>query len=503
FEAPESRIIPVGNTHLADELQRQKAKGIREARRRFYKVSDAVAVLLVLPPGLPSVPSLMPLMTAATSGGIRLFIKFHPVMQSLSIDQWTTQIPEVCRQGIVFIHGQETVYNLIALCDLCVLTQPTTTGLEALYMGKPLVQLDLPVAHVLPYSFTEKKVAVSMTPEALARALTENQDMTAMVDPKAIRTYLDNELSGTGDAIARVMGIAEALVRASRRTSPPPLEQNGIPGMEWSIILPVSIDPGICLRQLEAIALASENQGSYEVILLQNEPLPEAVTRILETLRGDVVLILKEPGENLPAMMTRAARVSGGKNLIFLHKNLAPAADWLYTLKKGRDSFGEDALLGARVLDGRGTIIHAGVVVDENHTPVSAYKSLDRDFSPALKERPFQLLDHVLCIHRDLFFRLGGFEPETGGYAFMDMCLRAGMLTRQNNRAMYLPDLVLTRLGTENRELNPDHAIAFFGRWHASLWPSRDSLHSQDGVSESDLCTGQLTSAVKPFFTGR
>ncbi|MFH1153016.1 MAG: hypothetical protein V1793_04295, partial [Pseudomonadota bacterium] len=47
FEAPESRIIPVGNTHLADELQRQKAKGIREARRRFYKVSDAVAVLLV------------------------------------------------------------------------------------------------------------------------------------------------------------------------------------------------------------------------------------------------------------------------------------------------------------------------------------------------------------------------------------------------------------------------------------------------------------------------
>jgi hypothetical protein len=498
FEAPGDRILPVGNTHLANEIEYQRKNDIRKKKRKQYHCRNNIVLLLLISGEIPLVQELYPLFdSVAESPNIFLFIKFHPITPLDQMKKWVSSIPDSYNKKIRAFHDDENTYDLMSLSDVCLLVQPSTTGLEALVLGKPLIHLDVRMRDKLPYSFTEFKVAVKMTPAELGEALSQNTDFNAIIHPEDVKTYLQAELSETDTAIDNVIHISEKLIQANREKDPKPIQTAVKPDKDWSMVVLLSNDPEHVLAQLEALALNSENEGTFEVILIEPGDMSKKTSDILDTLKGDVLRLSRRPGILNCKMMNQASQKASGKTLLFLSEDLLPLPNWLFHLKKGIKQYGQDRILGAKIMDQRGSLVHAGMVLDKNHFPVSAYKHLASDFPPALKERSFKMLDHFVCIHRAFFHELGGFREKTGKFAFMDICLRADTYNKRNDTCVYIPDVGMVSLKDNTDPFNPDDAIYFFGKWHGVLWETQEALYESDKITKEELDAALMAQAIK------
>ena len=263
------------------------------------------------------------------------------------------------------------------------------------------------------------------------------------------------------------------------------------------MVVSLSNDPENVLAQLEALALNSENEGTFEVILIEPADMSKKTSDILDSLKGDVLRLTRESGMSSFGMMNHASKKALGKTLLFLDKDLLPLPNWLYHLKRGIEQYGEDKILGAKIMDQRGSIVHAGMVLDKNHFPVSAYKHLASDFPPAIKERSFKMLDYFICIHRAFFHQLGGFWEKTGKFAFMDICLRADTYRKKDDTCFYIPHAGMVSLNDNNDPFNPDDSIYFFGKWQGGLWENQDSLYETDKITKAELDAARMAQAMK------
>jgi hypothetical protein len=497
FEAPESKIIPVGNTHLAKEISHQTKHHVRETKRREYGISDHFVTLLILSSTLPGSEILTPIFkTISESSGHTLFVKFHPACKKPQLDQWTESITGKFEKNLHFIHAQEDTYDLISMADVCVLGQKSTTGLESIALGKPLVKMDFAYTPNSPYSFVDQGVAVKMSPLELADALSEKTDFAHRLDLEKKEQFLKQELKDPVRAIESVCQIFKKTIQAN--TAPPaPMERsNQEPDKKWSIILQVPDTPDVFLAQLEAIAFNSENRDDYEILLLEPEKKSVEIIRILDSLTGDLKRICIPEGRNPIALVNRAGQQACGENLIFFEKNLAPLKEWLECLDKAFSKYGKNKLFGAQICDRKGKIANAGMVVDHNNIPVSAYQYLRTDFPGVSKERSFQMVNHFAAMEKKLFLRTGGFTQDAGGYAFLDICLKALHATDDPDTIVYLPNLKLIFLDEIAANKTPDDAIYFYGKWNGSLWESEKALLEQDGISAKDLAHARMTSAM-------
>ncbi len=488
FEAPEDRIIPVGNTHISEEIERLERENVREKKRKQYNCNNKYVVLLFLPPHPPSVTDYMPLFEYfQKSSDKKIILKWHPTARKPLIDEWTKGIPAKLKKHLVSIHGEESPYELMAMSDLCILTEPSTTGLEAIAMGKPLIKLKFAVSPKMPYSFVKKGVALPFTPLELAKTLEEDFDFERAIDKNKIEKYLKEELVETKGCVERIATIARKIIEAKEARLPDALIPQQPVSVDWSIILPVVNEPAVFLAQLESIASNSENQGLYEVLLLERENLKKEVKDILDNLSGDVVRIPIPEAESPFAGVNKAAVMARGKTLILMDYALAPTNDWLSALNRGINRYGTARIYGARIANHFGNIVHAGIILNANNSPVSAYQHLDLNFSKALKERPFKLLDKLVAVDRELFYRLGGLREECNRYSFMDLCIRAEKEMGNPETSIYLPEVLLIQLMEDTKPVDYEAAITFYGKWHGDLWQNEDKLYSSDQITRIDV----------------
>lgn len=498
FEAPGDKIIPVGNTHLSNEIIFQKKNNIREKKRKQYHCGNDLAILLLFSGEVPAIQKLDPLFdTIANTRNNRLFIKFHPITRKDQVESWTTSIPGGNSPKIKAFHDNENIYDLMSLSDVCVLVQASTTGLEALAMGKPLVQIDIEMKDNMPYSFTELKVATKMTPAEFSRAIIENRDFSTLTQKEDIKIFFKDELSKTKDAIDAVTRISEKIIRANHTPQLPSIQTIVQEDKEWSIILPISHHPTDLLEQLETIAVNSENQGTFEVILIEPVHPSQQICKILNSLKGEVIRLATKQGASLPEMMNKASKVATGKTLLLLSENLCPLPQWLFALKEGIERHGKKRLLGAKITDQRNSILHAGIVIDDNHTPVPAYKYVAGDFPNVAKERSFKMLDHFICVNRQFFQGLGGFWEKAGKFAFMDICLRTLNHKKGKEACIYIPDACMIALKEPGECFDPDASIHFYGRWHGSLWENQDELYDTDKITKAELDSARMAQSMQ------
>ena len=95
FEAPEDRIIPVGNTHLSNEIQILTKNNTRGKKRDEYSVSDKYAVLLLFSSAIPPLEEIIHIFNAANENkDIEIFTKFHPATTQLTINNWMSGCPK-------------------------------------------------------------------------------------------------------------------------------------------------------------------------------------------------------------------------------------------------------------------------------------------------------------------------------------------------------------------------------------------------------------------------
>jgi len=500
YEAPIERIIPVGNTHITREKKYQKKNSIRKKMRKKFQCSDKFATLLIFSAIPLLVEKVMPLFKVVSDNpDLALFVKFHPADKQDRIETWIKSIPENFKKRVYFIHGQESTYDLLALCDLCTLAQPSTTGLEALAFGKPLVQLDVELNVEVPYSFSKQKVAMKMTSTELAKALQTKKEFSNFINNETLQNYLKYELTELEGATDKIINIAQKLIEANKfHALPQIIPADAVPEYNWSIILPVPPgDDKKFLFQLESISVNSENPGEYEVILLIPEQLPCKINEILDSLKGNIQQIVCKTGSNMAQMMNIAGRCAKGENLVFLSDLLVPCENWLVVINNAYKKYGEKKLFGAKITNQLNNIVHAGLVLNENNAPVSAYLHLDSDFPKANIERGFQMIDHFICIKKCYLFELGGFWEKTGRNVFMDISLRAQVHSPDPDPVIYLPNLKLIQIATAKNKIDFDDSIYFYGKWHGALWNSREKLYNKDEISKIELDAARLTSATK------
>lgn len=499
FEAPESKILPVGNTHIANEIRFQKVNQIRETKRKAFGVADHTVPLLILSSILPSPDLFFPIFTAvAQTSRMTLIVKFHPACKKPQTDQWIAAIPEPLRTDIRFVHTDESMYDLISVADVCILGQRSTTGLEAVAFDKPLVKLDSAYTPDNPYSFVDQGVARKMSADECARELKKGTDFSAFIDRPRRERFLAQELYDPTNAVDRVCTVFEQIISANRNADILPLtDPAGPTNLTWSIFVPVPDNPDLFLSQIEAVAANSENCGAFETIFLEPENTPADVRRILDTLTGEVTRIPLSETRDPASVINAAAAAAKGQVLIFLDRYLAPLNGWLDVLGKGMAGNASSGIFGGRICSRQGKIAHAGLVVDRNHTPVSAYRHLDMDFPGVRKQRSFQMLDHCVVLKKSVFVRAGGFSSGAGNYRFMDLCLKIDRITDNKDAVMYLPELKLIFLDTPPDRAAGGQSIYFYGRWHGTLWESETHLHEKDGFSPRDLDQARVTAAMR------
>ncbi len=506
FEAPKDRIIPVGNTHLANEKNRLEKNDVRTQIKKKYNMGNKKVVLLVFSAQPPNVSELAPLFEQDKN--TIFFVKFHPVTTGAIIDKWKNTVPGRIKEACVMIHGEETVYSLMAAGDLVIMTEPSTTGLEAVAFEKPLVQLKLSQPDPYPFSFVDDGVALHLTPAELSAKLKENSNFDHFIDPEKTRLFLDKELVEPAKSIDKIVDFFNQAVVANQYDSAEQFTYSRQADIDWSIILPVGKNPNTFLAVLEAISNHSENAGGFEVILLEPENTSHDIIPILDSLEGDVERVRVQKDDNLSVAFNTGAAISRGRRLIFLDENIAPFENWLSKLhgeldknhseKINSEKINGEKIIGGRIVSRHKNIVHAGMVLDSNNSPVSAYQHLDEKFPPALKKRTFQMVNHFISISRKFFLDLGGFHPKSGSYAFLDLCLHANRTMKDHQAiVLYLPDIKLIKLELADPPVVTNEAIYFYTRWHGDLWESEDQLYAHDGISKLQLDAARVTRAME------
>lgn len=497
FEAPEDRVIPVGNTHLSDEIKTLEKKKIRQKKRKEYGCEKKFIALLLFSSDLPPLNEALPIFQVVQNNpDIKLFTKFHPATTRLKIDTWLKSLSEEFKKNIHPVHGEENIYHLMAASDLCILSEGSTTGLEALALKKPLVLLQLKTPVIYKSNLVEEKAAIGLTPEALADALAGKTDFESLMDQAGVHQYLEKEIFKSKNSIEYTAGILKSVVDANLSANPSPLISNESCEHDWSIVLPVSQTPENFLSLLEKISILSGDE-TYEVLLIRPEKVSDAFKLIFDSLEGNLTWFTADSPTALPEMMNQAAMAAKGRRLVFMSPDLAPETQWFTGLKHGIKKYDTAKVFGARITNRFHNIVHSGVVLNANHQPVSAYLHLDDRFPHACKTRPFQMVDHFICTEKDYFLSNGGFEIRSGRYMFLDFCLRAIEISCNPETVLYLPDVELIRLSKPQPVLTHDDALFFYSRWHGSLWESEDALLSLDGVSTLQLDAARMTRAME------
>jgi hypothetical protein len=499
YEAPVERIIPVGNTHISREKAYQEANNTREKMRKALKLAGITVPLLIFtsaPPDRSKIDKLLETITEQSH--LKMIIKFHPACRYQVYEEWKSAIPKSWQKSLIFVHDTYSAYDLMSACDLCVLCAPSTTGIEAIAFGIPLVQLTGLTQVDAPYSFSDQGVALEMDTAQLARALAEKMDFKKQISTESIDLFFKNELTQTTGATERIIDIMADTIQANTPEPIKPLPNLNTVVYEWSLIIPVPADsPDAFLVQLEHVTRHSEGQGRYEVILIEPDTVTPETATVLDSLSGDVTRLKTDPGQNIWACIdAEIPNIMAGKKMIILTELISPLPNWLAVLNKAFADHGTDKIFGGKVINTHGGIIHAGMVLNNNNAPVSAYLHLNTDFAPANKERSFPMMGHMVCMSADLFLSIGGFSPKAGTYALMDLCLKARLKKNDNNTCIFLPELQMLKPHDVQSVPTPD-AVFFFARWHGLLWDNEESLYQSEGITHRQLDTARMAQAQK------
>ena len=500
FEAPSDKVYPVGNTLIAEEVKLLKKRKVRKTKRKQLGLKDRFTMLLLFSATPSPVPELMPLFELFEQRkDLKLIVKFHPVTTQPIIEAWRRAIPEKIKKQIRLIHGEESTYDLMETSDLCVQSEPSTTGLEALAIGKPLVQLKLETPDQYPYDFVNAGVAMHLTPTELREHLEAKFDFHSPATREAIKEFIKAELTDTDGARDRIIQIMQSAITHNQDTLRPEFQfatPDAEEALKWSMVLNIPRDPQHFLHQLERISVYSEGEGDYEVILVNTHPDVQGLKDILTSLEGDVTVIERPEETELAQALNAGAAQSKGRHLIFLGPEIAPNPDWLSHLSRAMEAGDTPRIFGGMVISPNQNIRHAGMNVDANNAPAPAYLHLDHKFPKALKPRPFQMVDHFICLDRDMFKSLGGFHPQSGDYAFMDICL-AAQETETPSPVFYIPEVQLTAMTEIQHRKNSNASLYFYSRWQSRLWDNESQFYKNDNITQLQLDAARMTRAME------
>ena len=417
-------------------------------------------------------------------GDVVAVFKWHPITGPQTIERATEKLK--ASPFVISTQSLDT-YKLMGASDVCVIVGTSTSGMEALAYGKPLLEIRLADRE---FSFAQQGLAepvdgfdhVAEKIEAiLARGVPAERLDRVEVYMKDLFAYRDDK---TPERITDMVG---EMLQARKLPPRPSLSSPQPDRFACSLILPVGDVPA---NQLLG-TLQSINQHVpaelYEVLIVDCSANQETHD-LLNQLEGDVAIIPGEPGWSFSESCNRAAAQAGGRNLAFLKPGHVICPGWLEGLLQSADENRAVGVVGGRVLDPNGLIWHVGVAFDANQSPFSLYRMLPSDFAGVQSKREFKAVESPFLVARDLFCRLGGFNTDlVNRFEDIDFCLR---VKEEGRRVLYTPSSTIIRAEPSwlpDPEQDRLNCYRFYARWTGSMWQDEDSYLKEDGLTHDDL----------------
>jgi len=482
----DDKIFPVGNTHIWDAKNEFANPGAAARTRRALGITQEKKIVLFLMSHshyrtFEAQPFLR---WMKARGDIVAIFKWHPVTGKEIVDRAMEELQgEPC---IINVPDFDT-YALIGASDVCVTVGNSTTGLEALVFGKPLIEVRLPDQ---PYSYSAQKVAeqafgfedISRKIEAM---LTEGLSASMA---ESVERYLEHNFAyRDGGTIHRIIELAQESV-ASRVDDPrPPLNAQAPVSIPCSIVLPIDeCAPDQLLATLSGI-VSSTAPELYEVVIVNCSEQNE-VGAILDTLGGDVNILPGAPHWSYGGACNYALAGTRGKYLAFLKPGMIPEGGWLEGLLEAAQGEHDVGVVGGQALNKNRLLWHMGTAFDVNQSPFSLYRFLPPEFSGARRRREFQAVEFPFLVEREIFCRLGGFDPALHNrFEDIDFCLTA---KKQTLRVIYTPHSVIVRAALSwepNSQQGQINRIRFYAKWTGSLWQDDGDYLREDGLTHDTL----------------
>ena len=176
--------------------------------------------------------------------------------------------------------------------------------------------------------------------------------------------------------------------------------------------------------------------------------------------------------------------------LLFLNNDTMPKKGWLEPLFGILDNDDSVAAVGSKLLFPNGTILHAGLVIFDDHKlpdPLIArhiYYGQPMDIDEANQLRQYQALTAAcLLIRKSAFNEVGGFdEGYWNGYEDVDLCFK---LQEKGWKLVYQPESVVihheSKSGPERFSRVSENIQRLHNKWMGKIKP--DIIIKEDGSS--------------------
>jgi GT2 family glycosyltransferase len=480
------KLVPLGNIDLWEAHARAtKPESILATREQLgVEPQKKIILFLMCHASYGTIPGERLAAWLERRGDVAAVFKWHPVTGPNII---TTATEQLKKSRYVINTQTLNTYNLMGASDLCVIVGTSTTGMEALAYGKPLLELRLPDR---VFSFAEQGLAepvsgMAEVPDKIDRVLEDGipPERLARIEQylKGLFAYRDDQ---TTERISDMVG---EMLDARTRAVPAPIHNQETDAFDCSIIVPID---GSQLSDVESTLQSISQQFAtdrYEVLIVDCSPHQE-VSDWLRCLDGDVRILRSERGGTFSACCNLAAARARGRHLVFIKPGVVICPDWLAALLKEPELYHDVGVIGGRVLDRHGLLRHIGVAFDVNQSPFSIYRMLPGDFVGAKKHRKFKAVEGPFLVSRELFNRLGGFSTDLENrFEEIDFCLR---VRNAGLHVLYTPaaTAILTNAtwlpSDEQDRLN---CYRFYARWTGFLWQDDDTYLKEDTMTHADL----------------
>jgi GT2 family glycosyltransferase len=495
----DDKIYTVGNTHIwSAKADATSAKTVSETRSELGIAPDRKIILFLMSHSqYQPFDARIFLDWMRRRGDVVAVFKWHPVTSKEIVARALERMPKDA--PVINAPGFDT-YRLIGASDICITVGNSTTGLESIAFGKPLIECRLPDQ---TYSFAEQGVAepaagfedIGEKCEAIISHGLPEARLRQVAKYLAYNfAYQDNQ---TMERIIEL--VSESLaVRCNADDLAAPISAPRETSFPCVVILPVdNAPPGALLATLASIV--DKTAGKlFEVIIIDCSTLQE-IKDLLSALDGDVKIVHGHPEWTYADACNRGVAEARGKYVTFLKPGLIVGEGWLEGLLETAESEADAGVVGGVTLNENGLIWHMGIAFDVNQAPFSIYRLMPPEFSGARKRRDFKAREVPFLATRALFCRLGGFSTEfSNRFEDIDFCLRVQRKT--GLRIIYTPTSVVTRrdltwpaTGKQER-LN---RIRFYSKWTGSVWQDDEFYLREDGLSHD------LLSILYREFAGR
>jgi hypothetical protein len=478
------KIFVVGNTHLQTVVAKESARAAVKRTKSDLNVGKEKKIITLLMGGLgydksfTFPPALLNWVRARPE--LVLICKWHPVTNKLALEEIARSLAAI--ENIRMLQEFDT-YRVLAASDVCIVFGNSTTGLEALAFGKPLIEVQL---SGLDYSFARQGVADAVSslvglPHAVDTILSGAQagDRAARVENYLSRNLyrLDGKsVERCVDAVEKIL-LARESGRERRAVLLPAVKDK----LACSVILPLQSVEGAA-ETLLGVAENTPDELPYECVI-STHLAPDERGEFINALAGDITVLQSDQATRAGLCNLGAARAAG-KYLCFLNPGWVPQGGWLEGLARQLDDHPEVGIVGGLALFRDGLLAHAGIAIDANLSPLSIYRRLPATFPGCHRERHMRAVVGCLLVRRETFLAAGGFDPfYRGRWGEIDFCLAAGQSGWQ---VAYTPASLFISLDESSADDGGDR-LRFFAKWVGDLWPDQDSHWQADRVDATQL----------------